>query len=111
MTYVATVAVEKLGVIRMDLTPGLLSMVSHRVTYPNGDETTNAYPVGPDTQGIGLHFVAVLDLIKDLHFAGIDGGIQVVQAGCFGQEDLEQILSAATPAYAIRNLSTSAAVN
>lgn len=73
-----------------------------------GDHYTS--PLGPDTQGIGLPTMAIIDLIRDLNWADITGMIFVAHRGVIGQNDLERIMTQVSPAYAIRNLATTATV-
>lgn len=115
--YVATFSLEHgPWLIRVDVVTrvtlfGPVHLGHYIKTDSDGVQHDNVTTLGPDVQGVGLPTLAVIDLIRDLNFAGIDGGINLVHsAPCFTQDDLDQIIGGMGAGLAIQSLATSATV-
>ena len=106
--YCCTLALPSLNwLIRVECHTLLVgSTATYRRTDTQGNEDSYSCPIGPDSHGVGIPTIAIIDLIKDLNFAEIDGAILVAHAGAIAQDDLNDILEQVRPAYAIRALAT-----
>ena len=113
MAYVCTLMLPAINwTLRVDTATTLAgTMARYRRTDEKGDEDQYSYPIGPDTHGVGMDTIAIVDLIRDLNWNNIGGAIYVVHAGSIDQEGLEMILAQVHPAYRLRNLATSASIN
>ena len=87
------------------------SFARYARTDEHGNVESYTVPIGPDTNDIGLSAIAIVDLIRDLNFAEVDGAVHVAHAGSIGQEAFGDILVAVAPAYVLARLCTSATVN
>jgi len=106
--YVATLCLPEINwLIRVDVRTTLAgTSAMYRRTDDKGDEDSYACPIGPDTHDVGLPTIAILTLIKDLNWCGIDGHIHVTHRGMLDQDDLIDILTEINPAYVLLNSMT-----
>lgn len=115
--YVATLSLEhgpwliRVDVITRTTLIGPVHLGHYTKTDSEGIQHDNLTTLGTDAHGAGLPTLAVIDLIRDLHFSGIDGGINLVHSTtCFTQADLDLILGGIGTGLAIQSLATSATV-
>lgn len=115
--YVATFSLEhgpwliRVDVITRTTLLGPVHLGHYTKTDSEGVQHDNLTTLGADVHGVGLPSLAVIDLIRDLHFSGIDGGINLVHsAGNFTQDDLDLILGGVGAGLAIQSLATSATI-
>lgn len=117
MNYVGTFRLEhrpwlvRVDVITRTTLAGPIHLARYTRTESDGAVEATETTLGPDINGVGLHFMAVIDMIHDLRFSGVDGAICLVHAGrCFTREALEMALECSAIGDSIQRLATSATV-
>lgn len=110
--YVCTVSLPDLNwLIRTDVYElGGNMMAEYTRIDAKGIADTYTCPIGPDQYDVGMPTIAIIALVRDLNWCGIEGHIHVVHHGALDQDDLLDILQQVHPVYALRNLTTTGRV-
>jgi hypothetical protein len=117
VNYVGTFQLEnRPWLVRVDVgtrttLAGPVHLTRYTTTESNGSVRASETTLGPDINGVGLPFMAVIDMIRDLRFSGVQGAINLVHAGpCFSQEALDLAVECSVIGDSIQSLATSAAL-
>lgn len=115
--YVGTFVTDDCGElirVEVDAVPspsGVTAVATYVVTDFEGESLRSQTTLGPDLYGVGLPTLAVIELLRNVHFLTPNGGAHLVHpSGVFDQRHMRTVLECFGDSVRLNELATSASV-